>query len=81
MLEVISRSNNTISYSRDRSATVTDTTASITLEGKNGVKPASNMDLSEQDKSLENVRLANRAIDSLDISAKERVMLRRKRKQ
>jgi len=81
LLEVISRSNNTISYSRDRSATVTDTTASITLEGKNAVKPASNMDLSEQDKSLENVRLANRAIDSLDISAKERVMLRRKRKQ
>ena len=80
LFEVISRGNNTISYSRDRSATVTDTTASITLEANNGAKAATNMDFSEQDQSLENVRLANRAIDSLDISAKERVMLRRKRK-
>jgi len=80
VFELISRGNNTISYSRDR-ATVTDTTASITLDVNPRAQPTQSLDFSEQDQSIENVRLAHRAIDSLDISAKERVMLRRKRRQ
>lgn len=65
-LDQLSRDNNTISYSHDRS--VTDTTISVASIN------ATKLDLSlneVMDFSDENIRIVNRAIDSFDRSSED----------